>query len=68
MSTTPPGWMTLSQAAAHYGVGRSTVNRLVDSGEWPSTLLPGMTHRRISPADQKVIETNAVRYVAKATA
>lgn len=47
----PPGWMTVDQAAAHFGIGRTTVYRLIGSGEWPSSRLPGMRHRRFSPED-----------------
>jgi excisionase family DNA binding protein len=43
--------MTVDQAAAHFGIGRTTVYRLIGSGEWPSSRLPGMRHRRFSPED-----------------
>lgn len=60
VSSIPPDWMTVAQAAGYLGVSRATANRLVASRTWPSSVLPGMTHRRISPSDLAAIEAMAV--------
>lgn len=56
MSTTPPRWLSIAAAARYFGVSRATADRLVTSGEWPSSTFPGMTHRRV---DVTAIEGNA---------
>lgn len=42
-------WLTVEQVARHFGISRSTVYRLIASGDWPQPVrLPGMRHRRYS--------------------
>lgn len=57
----PPGWLTIGQAARYFGVSRSTADRLIASGDWPTSKLPGMTNRRLSPEDVAHIEARAER-------
>lgn len=59
MTSLPPGWLTISQACTYFGVGRATIDRLIASGEWPTSVLPGMRHRRFSPSDIAAIEQRA---------
>lgn len=61
MSTTPAGWLTIDQAAQHFGVSRATADRLIAAGTWPTTRLPGMRHRRLSPEDIALIVARAER-------
>lgn len=55
----PDGWLDIDQLAAHFGVGRRTVERKISSGVWPSTVLPGTRARRFSPDDVAEIESAA---------
>lgn len=59
MTALPPGWASVGQLADHFGVSRPTVYRRMRAGEWPSSVLPGMRHRRFSPADIAAIEQMA---------
>jgi excisionase family DNA binding protein len=60
----PPGWLTIDQAAGYFGVSRATIDRLIASGEWQTSILPGMRHRRFSPADIAAIELAATPAVS----
>lgn len=58
---TPSGWLTITQAGAHFGVSRSTVLRCIAAGEWPTPLyLPGLATRRFSPEQLDAIAALAV--------
>ena len=59
MTALPPGWATVAQTARHFHVSRATVYRRVKAGEWPSSVLPGMRHRRFSPDDLAAIAAMA---------
>lgn len=49
-SRAPLGWLSVSEAARHFGISRATAHRLIVKGEWPTPLvLPGMRNRRFSP-------------------
>lgn len=54
-------WLTIDEAARYFGVSRRTVSRRISSGEWPTTVLPGMCNRRFSPADIAQIESQAMK-------
>jgi excisionase family DNA binding protein len=56
MNALPSGWLTVPEAAARYGLSKATIYRLIASGEWPSSVLPGVRARRFSPADLEQIE------------
>lgn len=59
MTALPPGWMSVSQAAVYFGIGRTTAYKLVAAGEWPTSRLPGMRDYRLSPQDIADIEDRA---------
>lgn len=61
MSPTPTGWLSIAEAARYFGIGRSTIDRLIDSGVWPTpVVLPGMRTRRFSPEQIEWVKANAV--------
>lgn len=54
---TVAGWLTITQTAKRFRIGRSTVDRLIKSGEWPTPVrLPGMRNGRFSPEQLAQIE------------
>lgn len=60
MTALPPGWLSIDAAARYFGVSRATADRLIAAGDWPTSKLPGMHHRRLSPEDVASIESRAV--------
>lgn len=60
MTTAPPGWLTIDDAAAYFSVSRATVERRIASGDWPISTLPGVSRPRFSPADIATIESLAI--------
>lgn len=61
LNALPTGWLTIDQAAAHFGVSRATADRLIAAGLWPTSILPGMRHRRFSPENLAFIEQQAAQ-------
>lgn len=59
MTALPKGWLTIAQAAVYFGVSRATIERRIAAGDWPTSILPGMTKPRFSPADIATIEQAA---------
>jgi len=66
VTSLPPGWLTVTQAAAYFGVGKTTAYRLIEAGEWPTSKLPGMRRSKFSPADIASIEARAARSTVSA--
>lgn len=44
-------YLTTGEAADWLGVSKSTLNRLIRTGEIEAVVLPGMTHRRIAVSE-----------------
>lgn len=59
MTALPPGWLTIGDAMRYFGVSRSTITRRITTGDWPTTVLPGMRSPKFSPADVEAIEAAA---------